>query len=426
MEHLKYSDLQNKICDGILLFLSLVAVPGAFAFAYRVVSLGWEPMMVVHASIMLATWAFYLLRSTIAYPHRANFLVFASLVYGLSANWEFGHLSASEIFLTFSVILSVLLLGLAVAVAVFCCIMLVLVVIAYFTIETNTLPAFDLAVYMLSPSSWMISIILWAAMTGSLLIAINYVISHLNAARVEAEEANYAKSVFLATMSHELRTPLNAVIGLSEMMEREVLGPVSNSTYKGYVADIRRSGEDLLGKVSEILDFSMLDSGNYQPSIEEVSLIPLVEEVVTDAKGKALEKDIGLDSRLPEHLAVVAIDRKATKYVLTHILSNAIQYTPEGGTVALQAEEGRREVVLMISDNGVGMTQTALRQAMQPFVQVNRDRQAVQEGIGIGLAISKKFIHVQGGGFDVSSEPGRGTTVTISLPKFADFDGRKA
>jgi PAS domain S-box-containing protein len=238
----------------------------------------------------------------------------------------------------------------------------------------------------------------------------------LRAALVEAESASRLKSEFLAAISHELRTPLNAILGFSEIIRDRHLGPVPDR-YAGYAGEIHTSGQRLLGLVESILDFAAAASGRLQLKLEPVSVAPVLRAVVV-LHGAAIEERrhrvVIVDDGAPAPLVVA--DARRLEEVASHLLSNAIKFTPPGGRLELRALSGGAQGGFEIRDSGIGMTEDQIRTALQPFTQVDGRLERVQEGAGIGLPLARKLVDLQGGTLEVSSVPGVGTRVCVRLP----------
>lgn len=246
--------------------------------------------------------------------------------------------------------------------------------------------------------------------------------SDLRKAKEQAEAAYASRTQFLANMSHELRTPLNAIIGFSEMMERQLLGPIGTEKYLEYIAGIRESGEHLLDLISDILDMSKIEAGKYELSLEEINIAKILQLSIHMMEGRALESGvkITLDHTLGEDFKIVA-DRRAVLQILLNLLSNAVKFTPEGGQITLTSLERENYLSLKVIDNGIGIPANKLASVTRPFEQVSSSYARDHEGSGLGLAISKELAEMHGGTLFIESAVGEGTTVTVRLP----FDASK-
>jgi len=241
---------------------------------------------------------------------------------------------------------------------------------------------------------------------------------NLREAKKRAEIASRAKSDFLAMMSHELRTPLNAVIGFSEILRGEALGPLGNDQYREYVDYIRASGTELLTRINDILELTKIDGDDFSLLAEPVDvqdIVGAVEPIIQDKAGAAgLKLTVEIARSLP-HLKA---DPRALKQILLNLLLNAVKFTRAGGRVSLDVRADRRgRMVLRVADNGVGIDPEHLSQVLQPFSQADSSLGRKYEGSGLGLALAHKLVKLHGAELYIDSEVGAGTTVTIIFPK---------
>lgn len=236
----------------------------------------------------------------------------------------------------------------------------------------------------------------------------------IRAALREAEEANRAKSRFLANMSHDLRTPLNAINGFAEAFVYEVFGAHANPKYTEYAADILASGNYLLAIINDILDFSKIEAGQVTADIIHVDLTDAIGESVklVDASrpGAAIQTAIAVDA------GAVAADPRLLRQAMVNLLSNARKFTPPSGAISVStARADDASVVIEVRDTGIGMSEKDLALALEPFRQVLDDVQLTREGQGLGLPIAKELVALSDGRFDIASAPGKGTTVRMTF-----------
>ena len=234
--------------------------------------------------------------------------------------------------------------------------------------------------------------------------------------KTRAEEANRSKSEFLANMSHELRTPLNAIIGFSEIMEKQILGPIGTGKYIDYARDIHRSGQFLLEVIDDILDMSKIEAGRISLEMQTINVFELVEESLRIAGPRAKEENITITNLADRQISVKA-DRRALKQVLINLITNAIKFTPEGGKVDIATKADQDRFSLMVRDNGIGIPAEDIGKLGQPFSQVENQTTKTHGGTGLGLAISRSLVEMHGGQLLIESEVGTGTTVTIELER---------
>jgi two-component system cell cycle sensor histidine kinase PleC len=237
-------------------------------------------------------------------------------------------------------------------------------------------------------------------------------------ARSRAEEANLAKSRFLATMSHELRTPLNAIIGFSEIMQGEILGPHSTPTYKEYANDIHQSGQHLLNLINEILDISRIEAGRYELNESAVDLVKVVADCHRLTRLRAATKELKIVELFEPGLPELWADERALRQICLNLLSNAVKFTPAGGTVTLSiGSTPLGGQFLSVQDTGPGIPEDEIPNVLRSFGQGSLAQQAAEGGSGLGLAITKGLTDLHDGTFELKSRLGYGTEVVISFPR---------
>lgn len=239
----------------------------------------------------------------------------------------------------------------------------------------------------------------------------------LEEAKVRAEAENIAKTEFLANVSHELRTPLNAIIGFSEIMIGETYGKIENSQYQDYVQDINNSGKHLLSVINDILDFSKASADKLRVEHIELDLNKLATSSMRFVKPRADEARVSLVENLPKEHIIIMADPKRLKQALLNLLSNSVKFTPEGGSVTLEIikEESKKQVQIRVIDTGIGMSEKDIPKALATFGQVDNKLSRRYEGTGLGLPLTKKLVELMQGTFDLQSELGKGTIVTLSF-----------
>lgn len=237
--------------------------------------------------------------------------------------------------------------------------------------------------------------------------------------KIRAEEANRSKSEFLANMSHELRTPLNAINGFSEIMLREMFGPLGDERYVGYTNDILSSGQHLLELINDILDMSKIEAGKMQLQTEPTDAGELVEHCLRIVRGRADEKQLQLRSDVSE-LPELEVDPRAFKQVVINLVSNAVKFTPEGGRVTVRGFLSGTGVIFQVADTGIGIAKEDLPRLGRPFEQIESQHSKSYQGSGLGLALSKSLIELHGGTMTIDSTLGEGTTVSFVLPLTQD------
>jgi PAS domain S-box-containing protein len=239
----------------------------------------------------------------------------------------------------------------------------------------------------------------------------------LKLAMDEAEAANRAKSEFLAAMSHDLRTPLNAIMGFSEMMRTHAFGPLGEEHYEEYAQDIHRSGTLLISLINDILDLSKIEAEKYIVNEVILDVRQLVEESVNQNRA-AMNKpaqvfSIDAAADLPDLRA----DERAVLQILNNLVSNAIKFSSDDGAIGIGVgTDAENAIVIAVADDGIGMSEADLESIRKPFAQANGEHARRHEGTGLGLYLVGNLMKLHGGTMRVSSEPGKGTTVTVRFP----------
>jgi signal transduction histidine kinase len=252
------------------------------------------------------------------------------------------------------------------------------------------------------------------------------VVTELERAQLEAQQASRAKSEFLATMSHEIRTPINAVIGYADLMDAGISGQLSPQQ-KDYVDRIRRSSEHLVAVVNDVLDFAKIESGQMRVLREERSVSVTIDAAVAMLQAKAATRGIDLSVRCPADMVFLG-DAQRVQQILLNLLSNALKFTERGGRVAVVCEQRQSRAVaengaatqswtcITVSDTGPGIDHGQQEQVFEPFVQGSAGYTRRHGGTGLGLAISRSLARMMGGDLTLESVPGRGASFTVWIP----------
>ncbi|MGD0189873.1 MAG: ATP-binding protein [Rhizomicrobium sp.] len=235
-------------------------------------------------------------------------------------------------------------------------------------------------------------------------------------ARDAAERANRMKSMFLATMSHELRTPLNAIIGFSELIHSQIYGPHRDPRYVEYAGLIQNAGRHLLSLINDILDMSKIEAGKFELHREAFDVRSIVRDCLDLMSARAGQAQVTLADDLPAKPLLIDADQRAIKQILLNLLSNAVKFTREGGRVTVGAKHEGSNIVLKVTDTGVGIAADQLSRLGNPFVQVRSSAGSTHEGTGLGLALVRSLAEIHHGNLKLESRLGYGTTVSVTIP----------
>ncbi len=236
-------------------------------------------------------------------------------------------------------------------------------------------------------------------------------------ARVETELASRVKSEFISNMSHELRTPLNTVIGFAKLVSEYDQRRLSGDQIIEYANLIHDAATHLLAVINDILDISKIQSGKYTLDAREVELGDLVNTAVAGFKANATSLGLELEAVVSPDLPAVRGDPGKLRQVLNNLISNAVKFTPPGGSVRVSAKAGEDDgAVISVRDTGVGMTEEEVKLSLTPFAQVDASHSRWREGAGLGLPIAKALVQLHGGKLKVNSSKSIGTEVIVTLP----------
>jgi signal transduction histidine kinase len=238
-------------------------------------------------------------------------------------------------------------------------------------------------------------------------------VDELAQANMALYESNRLKSDFLATMSHELRTPLNSIIGFSDVL---VSSDELNEKQQRWVSNIRSSGDQLLGLINDILDLAKIEAGKMQVRVEDLSIHDVAEGLLSMFRPFAEKKNIELKGQVDPDIELLRQDPGKLQQILSNLLSNAIKFTPEGGRVVLKAEAVPPNLLLTVTDTGVGIAPEDQELVFEKFRQAGNPLTREHAGTGLGLSIVRELCKLLGGEVTLESELGRGSKFTVTIP----------
>lgn len=232
----------------------------------------------------------------------------------------------------------------------------------------------------------------------------------------QLQYADLMKSEFLATMSHELRTPMSSILGFSEILKDELIGPLTNKQ-KEYATNIYKSGQHLLSLLNDILDLSKIEAGKMHLDPEPVNLRELLQESITIIEEKSAHRSIQVNLILDEKIKTAHFDPRKVKQIIYNLLSNALKFTPNNGKITLEAQITQDSFVeIIVSDTGAGIAPENIEKLFQPFLQVGKASDPHEKGTGLGLMVVKRLVELHSGNIKVNSKPNEGTQFTVQLP----------
>jgi signal transduction histidine kinase len=235
-------------------------------------------------------------------------------------------------------------------------------------------------------------------------------------ARRDAVTIARTRKDFLTSTSHELRTPLNAILGFSEMLAREMFGPLPNERYRQYARIIHDSGTHVLSLVNDLLDLSKLDAGKLELCVEPVEILKIIIDCVRCVEAQSTRDHIGIVVHVDDGVDRIYGDDRRLHQMLLNLLSNALKFTPVGGEIAIDVFRRGPDIAISVSDTGIGIRAEDIPKVLEPFGQVESALSHKHQGTGLGLPLTKELAELHGGSLTMESNVDVGTTVTITLP----------
>lgn len=240
------------------------------------------------------------------------------------------------------------------------------------------------------------------------------ILLELARAKEEAEKANRQKTLFFASMSHEIRTPINAILGFSEVL-KDIFYDKADAEIKNYFEILQNAAKTLLHTISQLLDFSRIESGSFKFQLKEIDIKKEIIDVVELLKILAEKKALKIETNLPEENVIVKADQYSLNGIISNLLSNAIKYS-EKGTISINLWQDNKYAICEIKDEGIGMSDEFQKKLFTQFSREELNKTKKIEGSGLGLALTKKYIDLNKGEISVKSKKGLGTTVTFKIP----------
>jgi signal transduction histidine kinase len=245
-------------------------------------------------------------------------------------------------------------------------------------------------------------------------------VEQLQITNAELIQSQQLKDNFLATMSHELRTPLNAVLGMTEILQEEIFGPVNQRQLES-LSTIERSGSHLLELINDILDIAKIESGQVELDFILTDITSICQSSLSFINQQAHCKRITLETNLPPDLPGLMADERRIRQIIINLLNNAVKFTPEGGKITLDVKNLQPGFLqVSITDTGIGISPTDIKKLFQPFSQIDSDLNRQHDGAGLGLSLVKQLVECHGGSVELASKVGVGSCFSIHLPCIRD------
>jgi len=416
---LSLDQIRSEVCDLTQVSILAFGILALFLSFLRIPEIGWRPVMGLHIAAVMVLAGITLLRRHIFFRVRAAVVVAILLTIGVSGLVANGSPFGLAYFVS-GAILAAVFFNEKVALAT---VLFALVAMAgvYAAFRYALLVPPDPTRYVLLASTWTLQAGNIVVTTLGPLIAIMKFGQRLESERQRAEDANEAKSNFLATMSHELRTPMTAILGISDLL----LGDRLSQSQTAQVSRLRKSARALLDLLNELLDFSKIEADKLVITPVSFSLMELVGEVDALLSPLAKEKDLAFRVEYqPDMKDALIGDAVRLRQILINLMGNAIKFT-DAGSIVLRVSQKRRDddAILLccdVVDTGIGMSTKLQTTLFQPFVQGNQGFRRRYEGTGLGLAITKRLLQLMKGEISFSSSPGAGSTFSFLVPVSLD------
>jgi signal transduction histidine kinase len=231
-----------------------------------------------------------------------------------------------------------------------------------------------------------------------------------------AQRASESKSKFLASMSHEFRTPLNAILGFSEVISMQMMGPIGKQKYREYAEDIHTSATHLHSLINDLLDLSAISAGKTKLQKEETSVNDISRECFKIVSSQAETAGVITQLNQAKKIPNINADKKAIKQIIINLLNNAIKFTPKEGSVILSTKVNQNKIEICVKDTGRGISKEMLSKLTKPYIKENSDPHLSAKGWGLGLAITQSLVEMHKGRLTFESEVGKGTIAKVILP----------
>lgn len=272
-------------------------------------------------------------------------------------------------------------------------------------------PALEFNLFMFNRFSIMLLLFAMAWLSMKL---VTYREDSLSLAAAKLESAR--QHAFLARINHQFRTPLNAILGFSDIIRRQLIGPIEREKYINYAEDIHRSGECMLALIDDILELKAIETGERPILGEPVAPRKFLQDCSEALQDKIAARGIAVSIDVPKNIPSILADRESLTHMVLNLLTNAIDASDRGGSILMSVESEQQKIIIVVADSGIGIPQDRLDRIFQPFSQGRLDPMVAQNGTGLGLAVANAIVKAHHGVLKVSSKVGKGTIFAVELP----------
>lgn len=417
--------IQERIVNVAFVVLSISSLPALIASLARAAEIGWQPVMYFHVVAYLGLVAMAVFRKRVPHTPKTVFLTLLFLIVGIAGLASFGPIGITTIALT--TILATIFFGLRPGMIVSIAGALAIAVVGFLVVAKGMSFAVEPSAYLRLSVAWIAAVLGFAALStivvftlAKLIGALTKTMEDLAVAKAAAEDANQAKSSFLASMSHEIRTPMNAILGFSEILG----GTIRDGQQREFLDAIRTSGKSLLGLINDILDLSKVEAGKLELEYGPCDAAAIARDMTQIFSQKAEEQGIGFSVEIADGFPPgVVLDELRLRQSVINLIGNAIKFTEEGSVrlTASASPSGDDAVDLRfdVTDTGIGIPENQQDKVFNAFEQTEGQSVAKFGGTGLGLSISKRLCHMMGGDITLTSTLGEGSTFSIVLDGIA-------
>lgn len=440
-QQIQIGNVKSSLINVVLLILAIMALPGVAGSLLRIYEFGFQPTMLIHITVTIAAWCILAARKRLPLSARASFVIFTLFLIAVGGVLKFGVMSTAPIFFIAAMVIATVIFGWRIGAAVLTFSFVIIGFGMWRSVTGVMSYDVDAATYIDSAVTW-VNYVLTMLMIGISLIVLlgrfnAFLMEHvymleqrveertqdlsekndeLKLANEQALAASNAKSEFLANMSHEIRTPMNGILGNLQLLQRDL----QDDNNQHLVAKALFSTNSLLRILNDILDYSKIEAQQIELENIDFSIKAVVESVISDLHAIAKNKGIYLQFEMDDKCSTAWIgDPVRIRQIIMNLLSNAVKFTDVGGvviTIREKLEEDKSQLVIDVTDSGIGMSPKAVSELFERFTQADTSITRKFGGTGIGMSITQSLISLMDGDIRVVSTEGKGTKFLVKLP----------